>query len=113
MAYLFMSNIKDFDDINNPDDAFQEISIGDTIYFTDSNSINKKASFLMVRAHEDNDLLIQILPYGYGVLVPATEMWSVDSLNEIEGITIKKAFNPVTSNELSDNVKIQWMIGYK
>ena len=113
MSYLFMSNIKNFDNINNPDEAYQTVNIGDTINFIDNNNVNKKASFLMIRAHKNNDILIQILPYNYGVLIPATEMWSVDSLKEIEGITIKQAFDPKNSNSINTNCKIQWMIGYK
>lgn len=113
MSYLFMSNIKNFDSINNPDEAYQTVDIGDTINFIDDYNNNRKASFLMIRAHRDNDILIQILPYNYGVLIPATEMWSVDSLKEIEGITIKQAFNPIDSSSINTNCKIQWMIGYK
>ena len=112
MAYLFMSNINNFDDISNLNAAYQTINIGETINFIDNYNINRKASFLMIRAHKDNDILVQILPYGYGVLVPAAEMWSVDSINEIEGIVIKKAFDAEESTELS-SCKIQWMIGYK
>ena len=109
-----MSNIKDFDDFSNPDNAYITVNLDDTIEFTDMNDVNQKASFLMVRAHKDNDLLIQILPYNYGVYVPASELWSVDSLGDISGITVKKSFE-TTSTSITplDTGKIQWMIGYK
>ena len=112
MAYLFMSNINDFDDINNSDKAYQTVNIEDIINFTDNNNINREASFLMIRAHKDNDILVQILPYGYGVLIPAAEMWSVDAINKIEGISIKNIFAADGTTELQSG-KIQWMIGYK
>ena len=114
MSYLFMSNIQDFDDINNANKSYAEVNIGDTINFTDIYNNDKKASFFMARAHADNDLLIQLLPYGYGVLIPATELWSVDSLTDLEGFIVKKAFNPENGAELqTSTAKIQWMIGYK
>lgn len=114
MSYFFMSNIQDFDDINNSDKSYAEVNVGEIINFTDTNNINKKASFFMARAHADNDILIQLLPYGYGVLIPATELWSVDSLMDLEGFIIKKIFNPQNGSELqSSTAKIQWMIGYK
>ena len=114
MSYRFMSNIHNFDEFNNPEKAYISVSTDDVINFTDANEVNQKASFLMVRAHKDNDLLIQILPYNYGVYVPATELWSVDSLSDINGITIKKSFQ-TTSTSVTElpTGKIQWMIGYK
>ena len=110
MSYNFMSNIDNFDEINNPDKAYKQVNLNDTISFIDKNNIYRKAFFLMIRAHSSNDLLIEILPYNYGVYIPAGELWSVDSFDEIEGIKVKKAFKG-TSNVSSP--KIQWMIGYK
>lgn len=109
MSYKFMSNIKNFSDINNPNNAYLTTNINEEITFKD-NDIEKKAFFLMIRAHSDNDLLIEILPYGYGVYVPANEMWSVDSIDGISGFRIKKAFN---GNNSLNSAKVQWMIGYK
>lgn len=114
MGYRFMSNIHDFDEFSSPEKAYISVSTNEAINFTDVNDIDQKASFLMVRAHKDNDLLIQILPYNYGVYVPASELWSVDSLSDINGIVIKKSFQ-ATSTSVTElpTGKIQWMIGYK
>ena len=112
MAYNFLSNINNFDDINTPEKAYQNILVGEEISFLDSDNIPHEASFLMIRAHESNDLLIQLLPWGYGVYIPANEMWSAESLNNVEGIIIKKAFALPSLGESSYG-KIQWMIGYK
>ena len=112
MAYNFLSNISNFDDFNNPDDAYQEVPVGEEINFIDNNNILHTGSFLMIRAHESNDLLVQLLPWGYGVYIPANEMWSAESLDNIEGIVVKKSFANSTLGE-SSLAKIQWMIGYK
>ena len=111
MSYFFMSNIDNFDDIIEPNTSYLEVSLGDEIKFIDKNRVNQKAFFLMVRAHRDNDILIQIQPYGYGVYIPASEMWSVDSFNEIDSIIVKKIFND--SGQSINSGKLQWMIGYK
>jgi hypothetical protein len=110
MAYKFLSNISDFNDFNN---IYVNASPDDEIIFKDIDNIPHKAHFLMIRAHSSNDLLLEILPYGYGVYVPSNEMWSVDSINDINGFKIKKAFQPGSSNEITSNIKFQWMIGYK
>lgn len=112
MSYNFLSNIKNFDNFNNPDQAYEQIPINEEINFLDNNNIAHDASFIMIRAHESNDLLVQLLPWGYGVYIPANEMWSAESLNDVEGIVIKKAFTLPTLGE-SVYGKIQWMIGYK
>lgn len=112
MAYNFLSNISNFDSINIPDKAYEEIDVGDKINFLDNNNIIHTASFIMIRAHEENDLLIQLLPWGYGVYVPANEMWSAESLDNVEGIVIKKIFARPSLGE-AQHGKIQWMIGYK
>jgi len=112
MSYKFMSNINNFEEINNPDKAYIQVNKDEEILFKDNNNIDKKALFLMIRAHTSNDLLVEILPYGYGVYVPAGEMWSVDSINEISSIKVKKAFSPSNNSEIN-SPKIQWMIGYK
>lgn len=111
MAYNFLSNISNFDSINIPDKAYEQVVVDQEINFLD-NDIPHTASFIMIRAHESNDLLIQLLPWNYGVYIPADEMWSADSLNNIEGIIIKKIFTKPTLNEATIG-KIQWMIGYK
>ena len=111
MGYNFLSNIENFEDFNTPDKAYETVPIGQEILFIDSNGATQKASFLMVRASADNDLLIQLLPWGYGVYIPANELWSVDSMRDIEGIIVKKAFIPTTRQEATIG-KIQWMIGY-
>lgn len=110
-----MSNISDFNSINTPDKAYLSVNTDVDILFENNNNITKKAFFLMIRAHSDNDLLIEILPYGYGVYIPAGEMWSVDSIKGIEGFKIKKAFNPKNNNIIGDSTpkKVQWMIGYR
>lgn len=111
MAYNFLSNISNFDSINIPDKAYEQVMVNQEIKFLD-NDIPRTASFIMIRAHEDNDLLIQLLPWNYGVYIPANEMWSAESLDEAEGIVIKKIFAKPTLGEASIG-KIQWMIGYK
>ena len=112
MAYNFLSNISNFDSINNPDEAYKEIDVDEEISFLDINDIPHTASFIMIRAHESNDLLVQLLPWGYGVYIPANEMWSAESLDNVEGIVIKKIFARPTLGE-AQHGKIQWMIGYK
>lgn len=112
MSYNFLSNINNFDNFNNPDAAYVNISTNSEINFIDTEDIPHNASFLMIRAHSDNDLLIQLMPWGYGVYIPADEMWSVDSLDNVEKIIIKKIFLKSTKAETSQG-KIQWMIGYK
>lgn len=114
MSYNFMSNISDFSQVTNPDTSFIEINENDEIEFFDRNLIKQKASFLMIRAGYNNDFLIELQPSNYCVYIPAGEMWSVDSIGEIEKIVIKKIFGtdgqPLPSGESG---KIQWMIGYK
>ena len=112
MAYNFLSNINNFDSINIPDKAYEDINVGDEINFLDNNDITHTASFIMIRAHKDNDLLIQLLPWNYGIYIPANEMWSAESLNNAEGIVIKKIFAQPSLGE-AQHGKIQWMIGYK
>ena len=110
MSYKFMSNINNFSDINTPDKAYLTTNIDEEIIFK-NNDIEKRAFFLMIRAHSSNDLLIEILPYSYGVYIPANEMWSVDSIEGISGFKIKKAFSG--NNSSINTAKVQWMIGYK
>lgn len=105
-----MSNISNFDDINSPDKAYITINKNEEILFKDKNDIIKKAFFLMIRAHSSNDLLVEILPYEYGVYIPAGEIWSVDSIKEISGFKIKNVFK---NNSSLNEAKVQWMIGYK
>lgn len=111
MGYNFLSNINNFEDFNSPDNAYETIPIEQEIPFVDNNGAKQKASFLMIRASADNDLLVQLLPWGYGVYIPANELWSVDSMRDVEGIIIKKAFASSNRQETA-NGKIQWMIGY-
>lgn len=112
MSYNFLSNINDFSNFNNPDKAYQTINIDEEIEFLDTEGIPHKASFLMFRADKSNHLLIQLLPWESGIYLPSNEVWSIESLNNIKGFKIKKAFNSNNLNELSSG-KIQWMIGYK
>ena len=112
MSYNFMSNISNFSSVSNPDDAFDNISINSEIIFRDKRNVKHNASFLMIRAGYNSDLLIQLEPSGYCIYIPAGEMWSVDSIGEIEKIVIKKIFNP-DSKVLANSGQIQWMVGYK
>lgn len=112
MSYNFLSNINDFSDFNTPEAAYVEVSTNQEISFIDNENIPHNASFLMIRAHSQNDLLIQLMPWGYGVYIPADEMWSVDSLDNVEKIVVKKIFQHSTKTDMT-NGKIQWMIGYK
>lgn len=110
MSYNFLSNINNFDDFNEPIKAYETVYIPTEIKFVDQNNIEQKACFLMVRADPNNDLLIQLQPWGYGVYIPAGELWSVDSLKDIESIIVKKAFNHYGDSQTIAH--IQWMIGY-
>ena len=111
MSYNFMSNISDFSQVTDPDASFIEINKNAEIEFFDRNLIKQKASFLMIRAGYNNDFLIELKPSNYCVYIPAGEMWSVDSIGEIEKFTIKKIFNLDGQEQTSG--KIQWMMGYK
>ena len=113
MSYNFMSNISDFSDVTDKNTAFENIQAGYEITFKDRNNIQHNASFLMVRAGDSNDLLIQLEPSSYGVYIPAGEMWSVDSIGEIEKIIIKKIIDPSGNGSALTSGQIQWMIGYK
>lgn len=118
MGYFYMSNINNFNEVNSPVNSYQTIgkylnesSTTGVIDFRDKN-IKQKANFIMIRAHGDNDLLIQLYPSEYGVYIPAGELWSVDSLNEIEKIMIRNIFSATTHTSIESG-KIQWVIGYK
>lgn len=116
MSYNFLSNINNFDDFNVPDAAYVPISVNQEIVLKDNEDIPHNASFLVIRAHSSNDLLVQLMPWGYGVYIPADEMWSVDSLDNVEKIIIKKIFlkdQDYASTDAPGAGKIQWMIGYK
>ena len=120
MSYSFMSNIKSTSTFNSPDNYFQTVNVfssssstetpqNGVIVFNDE-GIQRKAKFLMIRAGNDNDFIIQLSPSNYCVYIPAGELWSVDSINEIDKIYIRNIFledTPVSSG------KLQWMIGYK
>lgn len=112
MSYNFLSNINNFTDFNDPSKAYQNVDIDEEINFLDIDEIPHDATFVMFRADKSNDLLIQLLPWQSGVYIPADEMWSIESLNNIQGFKLKKAFDSNTSQELTSG-KIQWMIGYK
>lgn len=112
MSYNFMSNISDFSKVSTGNEAFDNIEINNEITFLDKKDIKHNASFLMIRAGYESDLLIQLEPSGYCIYIPAGEMWSVDSIGEIEKIVIKKIFNP-DSKALVSSGQIQWMMGYK
>ena len=112
MSYNFMSNISDFSKVSYGYEAFDNINIDSEINFHDKNNIKHNASFLMIRAGYDSDLLVQLEPSGYCIYIPAGEMWSVDSIGEIEKIVIKNIFDPELKTPI-DSGKIQWMMGYK
>lgn len=111
MSYNFMSNISNFSQVINPETSFIEVDENTEIEFFDRGSIKQKASFLMIRAGYNNDLLVELKPSNYCVYIPAGEMWSVDSIGEIEKFAIKKIFNLDGNPQTSG--KIQWMMGYK
>lgn len=122
MSYFYMSNITNLDQSADKNKAYQEVKkctqesvengSGDGIINFTKDNINYSASFLMIRARYDNDLLIELSPSNYGVYIPANELWSVDSLENIDKIYIRNIFHPKTGKEL-DTGYIQWMIGYK
>lgn len=120
MSYSFMSNINSTSNFNSPDEYYQEVGKYNTntstetpengvIVFND-NDIQRKAKFLMIRAGTENDFIIQLSPSNYCVHVPAGELWSVDSIDEIDKFYIRNIFSGSTS---VDTGKLQWMIGYK
>ena len=111
MSYNFMSNIPDFSRVISAQNAYSVIKVNDEIKFYDKKDIKHNASFLMIRAGHDNDLLIQLEPSGYCIYIPAGEMWSVDSIGEIEKFIIKRIFS--TGGAEISNGRIQWMMGYK
>ena len=112
MGYFYMSNINSFTTVTSPTESYQSISTNVPINFEDNNYINQKGNFIMIRAHQDNDLLVQLYPSTYGVYIPAGELWAVDSLEQIEKIYVRKVFSATSGQELTTG-KIQWMIGYK
>ena len=112
MSYNFMSNISDFSKVSTGSDAFDNIIVNSEITFRDKRDIKHNASFLMIRAGYNSDLLVQIEPSGYCIYIPAGEMWSVDSIGEIEKFIIKKIFDPESKNPINSGT-IQWMMGYK
>lgn len=112
MSYNFMSNIPDFSIVSEGSKAFNEVEEDTEIVFYDRENIKHNASFLMIRAGYGSDLLIQLQPSGYCIYIPAGEMWSVDSIGEIEKFVVKKIFNPEDKTEITSG-SIQWMMGYK
>lgn len=122
MSYSFMSNInyESTSTFTSPDEYYQTVGVFSTtsssetpengvIIFND-NEIQRKAKFLMIRAGADNDFIIQLSPSNYCVHVPAGELWSVDSIDEINKFYIRNIFS---NGEKVTNGKLQWMIGYK
>ena len=119
MSYSFMSNIKSESDFSSPENYYQEVGVYENsstetpengaIIFNDED-IQRKAKFLMIRAGAENDFIIQLSPSKYCVHVPAGELWSVDSIDQIDKFYIKKIFSGTTSVSTG---KLQWMIGYK
>lgn len=107
-----MSNIPNFSTISNGNEAFDNVNENYEIKFYDKQNIKHNASFLMIRAGYESDLLIQLEPSGYCIYIPAGEMWSVDSIGEIEKFIIKKIFDPNNKAAIASG-KIQWMMGYK
>ena len=133
MSYSYMSNINNFSNVTEPDKAYLEAKVytgvttpshpnlegpEDGIIEFKKGDIKYSASFLMIRARTDNDVLIELSPSNYGVYIPAGELWSVDSLDTIDKFYIRNAFtyqndNGVLSTTTSTTCYIQWMIGYK
>ena len=132
MSYSFMSNInyESTSTFTSPDEYYQTVGVFSTtsssetpengvIIFND-NEIQRKAKFLMIRAGVDNDFIIQLSPSNYCIHIPAGELWSVDSIDEINKFYIRNIFktdiNPETdeiSTTSTTTGKLQWMIGYK
>ena len=120
MSYSFMSNIISNDSMPaSPEDYYQEVGVytnnsidtpEDGVIVFNDNNIQRKAKFLMIRAGSLNDFIIQLSPSNYCVHVPAGELWSVDSIEEVDKFYIKKIFSGTTSVSTG---KLQWMIGYK
>lgn len=121
MSYFYMSNINNFDEVTSPQASYlqvgkytnpnaEESTSNGVIKFSKDN-IDYSASFLMIRARYDNDLLIELNPSHYGVYIPANELWSVDSLEGIDKFYIRNIFD-LEGNEINTGY-IQWMIGYK
>ena len=130
MSYSFMSNIYMDDNFNSPESYFQEVGLyrdssapespeNGVIKFNDV-GIQRKAKFLMIRSGASNEFIIQLSPSKYCVHLQAGELWSVDSIEEIDKLYIKNIFqienDPITQQKVSTTVntgKLQWMIGYK
>ena len=124
MSYFYMSNISSFKEINNPNDSYLEVgkyndsdaeeSTSNGVVKFSKDNIDYSASFLMIRARYDNDILIELNPSHYGVYIPANELWSVDSLEGIDKFYIRNIFK-IDNNEYVSATTgyIQWMIGYK
>ena len=123
MSYSFMSNINVNDEqtFSSPDNSYQSVGVynnsseetpeNGVIIFDDENNIKRKAKFLMIRAENEKSFIIQLFPSNYCVYVPAGELWSVDSIEQIEKLYIRKIFSTGGAEETSG--KLQWMIGYK
>ena len=132
MSYSFMSNInyESTSTFTSPDEYYQTVGVFSTtsssetpengvIIFND-NEIQRKAKFLMIRTGVDNDFIIQLSPFKYCVHVPAGELWSVDSIDEIDKFYIRNIFKTIVDPETNvvsttstTTGKLQWMIGYK
>ena len=65
----------------------------------------------MIRAENEKSFIIQLYPSNYCVYIPAGELWSVDSIEQIEKLYIRNIFS--LEGEKETTGKIQWMIGYK
>lgn len=134
MSYSFMSNInyKSTSTFTSPDEYYQTVGVFSTtsssetpengvIIFNDTdNEIQRKAKFLMIRSGADNDFIIQLSPSNYCVHIPAGELWSVDSIDEINKLYIRNIFETIVDSETNivsttstTTGKLQWMIGYK
>ena len=128
MSYFYMSNISNFDNVTTPDESYLQVGVytgsstetpeNGVIKFT-KNNIDYTASFLMIRARADNDVLVELYPSQYGVYIPAGELWSVDSLDSIDKFYIRNIFTYRQTSETTYTPEstntgyIQWMIGYK
>lgn len=121
MSYSFMSNInyESTSTFTSPDEYYQTVGVFSTsssetpengVIIFNNNEIQRKAKFLMIRAGADNDFIIQLSPSNYCVHIPAGELWSVDSIDEINKFYIRNIFSNGTQVTTG---KLQWMIGYK
>lgn len=87
----------------DPSTFYQDVTLGVPINFIDQGN-QVQAKFLMIRAH-DQDIVVRIGNYNYGILIPERELFSIDSIKDMTSITVVSSSDP-------SNTKINWQIGY-